>query len=79
MTCTVVPFPERDIHDIPRLLRQMADDIEAGEYGSVTSLAAVLENEETILTFGFGAADPMRAIGLFTTGSTMMAQMGFDD
>ena len=79
MTLNVVPFPERDINDIPRLLRQMADDIEAGSYGDVQSLASVMETDSTVLTFGFGQADAMRAIGLFTTGGAMMAQMGFDD
>lgn len=65
MTLSVVPFPITPLDDIPAKLRQLADEIEKGEYSDVSSVALVLENEEDILTFGFGGADTVRAFWLY--------------
>lgn len=39
----VVSLPERDIADVPRGLRALADQIEAGEYGDGHALAWVID------------------------------------
>jgi len=52
----VVPIHEGPaLDEIPAQLRALADRIEAGEYGDVSSLLAVLPRERTYpVTFGWG-------------------------
>lgn len=58
----VVPLrdgPQCDVPaDIPAMLRRMADRIEAGEFGEVVSLLAVMPQEQDYpKTFGWGIND----------------------
>jgi len=69
----IVEFPLPNLNDIPALLRRLADDIENGSYGAPDAFAAVMETDEGISLFGFGTADNMRSIGLFSVGQTVLA------
>lgn len=69
----VVEFPLPNLNDIPALLRRLADDIENGSHDTPLSLAAVMETDTGINLFGFGTADNMRSIGLFSVGQTVLA------
>lgn len=68
----VINFPNPSLNDIPEMMRRLADDIEKGEYGNAVAAAMVLETDSTVLNFGWGDAEPMRAIGLLTTGVSLM-------
>jgi hypothetical protein len=48
------PLPVSDLTDVPALLRKLADDIAAGNYGEVHAAAVVLEAPELPI-FGYGA------------------------
>jgi hypothetical protein len=43
VSAELVQFPERDMSDVPRMLRSVADSIEAGEYGDAHNLAWVID------------------------------------
>lgn len=49
----VVPLREFNLRDIPNMLRQTADAIEAGSYGDVNEAALVLMGD-TLEVFGWG-------------------------
>ena len=58
----VLKFPDRNIQDIPLMLRNLAETIEQGKYGDVHSVAwvAILDDDVAcglIGTEGFSAAD----------------------
>lgn len=42
----------RDLSDIPATLRNLADEIEAGDYGTVVALAWVLDAEHANVEYG---------------------------
>ena len=50
------PLPSAKLQDVPAMLRRLADDIEAGEYGEVQETAVVVSGAE-LEVFGFGTAD----------------------
>lgn len=66
------------LQDIPNVLRAIADQLEAGEYGVVQMGAIVLEDEGGgVRTFGVGGADYYRAIALFHLGiENLLARRG---
>lgn len=68
----IVEFPLPNLNDIPALLRRLADDIENGSHDTPLSLAAVMETDTGINLFGFGAADSMKSIGLFSIGQAIL-------
>lgn len=69
MTAEIVELPKATLQDVAKVLRAIADEIDAGEYGSVQSAAVVLEDDiGNIRTFGAGAADYYRAFALFNFG-----------
>ena len=43
MTAALVQFPAREVDDIPRMLRNLADGIEQGKHGESHNLAWVLD------------------------------------
>lgn len=62
----IYELPRVTLADVPRVLRAIADEIEAGKHGQVDSAAIVVDNAEgKLVTFGAGAADYYRAIALF--------------
>lgn len=55
MSDNVIRMVEHTYHDIPRVLRNIADGIEAGEYGEVYDLVVVHRNSiEGIAVHGAG-------------------------
>lgn len=63
----IVQFPAANLSDIPLLLRNIADSIEAGDYGSVANAVLVLEQpaHDWPSVFGLGAdAIPPRSLWL---------------
>jgi hypothetical protein len=60
----VVPFRHDPFSDVPGLLRELADAIEAGAHGKVYAAAVVLESPG-MPVFGYGRADPVNASELF--------------
>lgn len=56
MTATLHALPIPGLQDIPKMLRNLADDIAAGKYGEVSEAAVVLGSDK-LDVFGFGAAD----------------------
>lgn len=58
MTATIHEVPKRTLADSAKVLRCIADEIDAGKYGTVVAGYIILENEDgEIQTFGSGAAD----------------------
>lgn len=65
MTLNVVQLPVSNLMDVPVMLRRLADDIEAGNYGTVESVFSIVESETEIALFGHGEArDCFYNIGL---------------
>jgi hypothetical protein len=51
VSATLVQFPEREIDDIPRMLRRLAEQIEAGQYDEANNVAwAVVDKDGDIVT-----------------------------
>jgi hypothetical protein len=60
----VVQLPRIDIQDVPNTLRNLADNIEAGDFGEVVSLAWVLKSANHSIQPGFiGASQSPQADG----------------
>lgn len=74
----VVPLPHHTLQDIPRVLRAIADEIEADEYGKVEMLAVVMQTDVgNVHTFGAGGADYYRAMAMFQLGiANLVAKRG---
>lgn len=70
----VVELPKATVSDIPRVLRSIADEIEAGAYGKVTDAVVVVNGEQGVATFGAGLAEYYRAIALFQLGIAKMTK-----
>lgn len=69
---TVMEFPGVNIQDIPRLLRQTADDIEAGEYGDVNESVFVLSSSTRLCIFGWGINDSTSTFYLLHAAAAKM-------
>lgn len=55
------------LHDVPAMLRQLADEIEAGDPPGVRNAAVILDGEHqntTIYGFGPDAGDGFRIVGM---------------
>jgi hypothetical protein len=77
----IFEHPAAPLADFPRILRAIADEAEAGEYGTLSMGALVLEDEQgNIRTFGLGQmADYYRAYALFHLGlANLVAKRGLD-
>lgn len=73
MTATIHELPKATLADVPRVLRAIADEIEAGKYGKVDAAVIALECPgDVIRPFGAGAADYYRAIALFNMAASAM-------
>lgn len=61
--------------DIPNVLRSIADELEAGEYGQITAGVVVLQEQSNALNlFGLGAADQHRAVAILAGATQTMVQ-----
>jgi hypothetical protein len=71
-------LPQHTLQDIPKVLRAIADQVEAGDFGKVTMGALVIESEEgNVHTFGVGGADYYRAYAMFNLGiANLVAKRG---
>lgn len=69
----VVEFPARNLSDIPAMMRAVADDIEAGNYGEANAAICILEGSEGMNAFAWGTFDPVRAVGLMHCGANLFA------
>ena len=68
----VVQLPSRDIGDIPRGLRFIADEIEAGRYGDAHNLAWVIDCGDSRVEIGMlGQAAEPGAVGYYLFGLAM--------
>lgn len=56
MTASLHALPSAKLQDVPAMLRRLADDIEANEYGAVKE-AVVVTSGDGLDVFGFGSAD----------------------
>lgn len=74
----VIELATATLEDIPRMLRCIADEIEAGEYSKVEMLAIAMQDSDgNVRTFGGGGADWYRAIALFHLGiENLLAKRG---
>lgn len=77
-TATLHELPVTTLQDLPRVLRCIADEMEAGEYGKVEMLAVVTQDDVgNVRTFGGGGADYYRAFALFNLGiANLVAKRG---
>lgn len=73
MTATLHVLPSAKLQDVPAMLRKLADDMEAGEYGRVMEAAVVISGNELNL-FGFGTADGTVAHYLFCCAARKMEE-----
>ena len=79
-TATIYELPRRTLADIPSVLRSIADQMEAGDYGEAEGAVLVLENTEgEIRTFGAGSADWYRAFALLHLGLEHLARQRDDE
>jgi hypothetical protein len=70
----VVPLREHNLRHIPQMLRQMADDVEAGKYGVVSEIALVLMGD-TLEVFGWGhVQDGTSSAALLAAGHLRLIQ-----
>ena len=58
LNVNVVEFPQRDVKDIPRMLREIANGIEAGEYGDAHNLAWVIDCGDSRIEIGLLGTAP---------------------
>ncbi len=72
MTATIHAIPVK-LQDIPAMLRKLADDVEAGEYGKVME-ATVVTSGDRLDVFGFGGADGTVAHYLLCCGARKLEE-----
>ena len=58
MTAELVAFPERDLKDLPRALRALAESVEKGEYDEAHNLAWVMDCGSARIEVGFLGQSP---------------------
>jgi hypothetical protein len=68
----VIEFPNPSLHNIPAMLRNIADDIDAGEFGHLRAGVMVLESDTDLFNFGWDDAEGFKAVGLFYAGAQML-------
>lgn len=69
---------EANLQDVPATLREIADSIEAGEYGTAKGCAVVLDADRVHVFYtGTGEAGPNAHL-LFSVGAAKMVQVVID-
>lgn len=72
----VEPIYEQNYRDIVATLRQVADNLESGQYGKAISCAVVVRKEDyTIEAFGLGLGDIDTSVTLFEQGKAKLIRM----
>jgi len=64
MAADVVPLPTAVLRDVPAMLREWADAIEAGEHGEVRRCALVLDADGRIKVATAGEGEPAAELHL---------------
>lgn len=65
----ITELPQATLESVSKVLRCIADEVDAGEYGNVTMAALVIRNADgKVQTFGAGGADFYRGMALFQLG-----------
>ena len=79
MTASLLVMRETNLLDVPATLRNIADCIEAGDYGKANGCAVVLD-ADTLETFymGSGEAGPNAHL-LFSVGAAKMVARVLDE
>lgn len=72
MSATVVEFKRPEYFNAASALRNIADDIEAGEYGEVATCAVTLKTSEGLDIFGAGPRSEIENV-YFVFGAAMAA------
>ena len=73
----IVPLPVQNLNNVPALARQLADDIEAGEYGNVRRVIVVMDADD-LRTFSWGdIGDAYAGVGLLDAAKSTMLQAMF--
>lgn len=68
----IIEFPLGDLPDVAKMLRKLADDIDAGEYGAVDACAVVMTGFG-LDVFGFGPnGNADRTIFLLEAGKAQL-------
>lgn len=70
------------LHDLPAMLRRLADDLEKGDPPDARNAVVVVECEGLALAvYGFGpdGGDGVRAAGLMEWGKHWLMRMALDD
>ena len=73
MTLSLVQFPEQPKSNIPALLRELADGIDAGTYPMPDAMAYVMETEFGLSAGMLGRTSEIHACGLLTIGAQFLA------
>lgn len=74
----IVQLAPTTLRDIPKVLRAIADQVEIGEYGTVSAGVVSLECATGVLEiFGAGAADNYRALAISTGTQHILTQRIF--
>lgn len=74
-TPTVVPIGRISLADVPGRLRELADQVERGDYGPVLAAVVVIEQTEEVAAFAFGqGADVVRSAGLLHLGLGVLSR-----
>lgn len=54
----IIELPDRDLTDVPRALRALADGIERGDYGDAHNVAWVVDCGDSRIEIGMAGAAP---------------------
>lgn len=74
----VVTLYDSNIRDVPATLRNIADSIEAGEYGHVGCAGLVILGD-TMEVFGMGSDSPAPSVGLLLHSGFMRLSMALEE
>lgn len=77
---TLVEFPQTtNLRDVAACMRSVADAIEAGQWGDVKMIAAVLVRDNlSMAVFGWGDCTPLEAVGAFARGTMLDDNVGLN-
>jgi hypothetical protein len=70
---TLLPYRE-----IVTMLRKMANDIEAGDFGQAEDAVFILQSDQGVKVFGWGKALMPNSIGLIELGKAQLFRVWFD-
>lgn len=73
----VVQFPPR-CGDVSAMLRQLADDVDAGEYGDEARVVIVVDGTPFSVR-GYGKVDGLQAVGLLQLGIAHIVNSTLDE